>query len=415
MAAGLSDGGAAARPGRQVVVTGYGCVSAFGVGVGTLWQALAAGKTGFSRLLPEFAEDGIERLVAAAPFRGEDHFSDGELRLLDRNVQLALVACREAVARAGEPFAAGGGRDGAAIIGSGIGGMSTLEENYHRLYGLKKDRLHPFTIPRLINNAAASHAAIAFGLTGPVMSISSACSSSNHAIGEAAMMIRAGRADAALAGGTEACITWGCLKAWEALRVVAREVPRPFSAGRQGMVLGEGAGMLVLEARERALARGAEILAEITGYGTSADAQDMVAPSEDGAALAMARALADAGALPEAIDYVSAHGSGTVANDAMETRALKRVFGAHAARLPVSSTKSMHGHALGASGALELIATIEAMRAGIVPPTASYLGRDPECDLDYVPNEARRHVVRTAMSNSFAFGGLNAVLCLQRA
>jgi nodulation protein E len=399
--------------GHRVVITGYGCVSAFGVGVGRLWRALEAGETGFRAVVPEFAADGLERLVAAAPFRGQDHFTEAELRLLDRNVQMALVACREAVAQAGHPFADGGGRNAAVIVGTSIGGMSTLEENYHRLYGLKKDRLHPFTIPRLINNAAASHIAIAFGITGPVMSVSTSCSSSNHAIGEAFAMVRAGRADAALAGGTEACITWGCLKAWEALRVLSREVPRPFSAGRQGMVLGEGSGILVLERRDRALARGATILAEIIGYGTSADAHDMVAPSEDGAALAMSRALDDAGIAPAACGYVSAHGSGTAANDAMETRAIKRVFGAHAARLPISSTKSMHGHALGASGALELIATAEAMRRQIIPPTANYLGRDPECDLDYVPNEARRHAAQIALSNSFAFGGLNAVLCLQ--
>jgi nodulation protein E len=411
----VSDNRAQAGGGRRVVVSGYGCVSSLGIGVPGFWRALAAGQGGFRKFLPEFAEDGIERLVAtAASFRGEDHFSDGELRLLDRNVQMALVAAREAVAGAGDVFAGERGRQSAIIIGSGIGGMATLEENYHRLYGLKKDRLHPFTIPRLINNAASSHAAIAFGVTGPVLSISSACSSANHAIGEAFTMIRAGRVDAALAGGTEACITWGCIKAWEALRVVSRDVPRPFSAQRGGMVLGEGSGMVVLEARDQALARGATILAEIIGYGASADAEDMVHPSEAGAALAMSRALADAAVHPEEIDYISAHGSGTAANDTTETRAVKRVFGARAATLPLSSTKSMHGHALGASGALELIATIEAMRSGIIPPTANYLGRDPECDLDYVPNEARRHDVDIALSNSFAFGGLNAVLCLRR-
>jgi nodulation protein E len=411
----VSDIGQRAEHGRRVVVTGTGCVSALGIGVSELWRALAAGQGGFRKILPEFATDGIERLVApASAFRGEDHFSEDKLRLLDRNVQMALVAAREAVAGAGDVFAGERGRQSAIIIGSGIGGMATLEENYHRLYGLKKDRLHPFTIPRLINNAASSHAAIAFGVTGPVLSISSACSSANHAIGEAFTMIRAGRVDAALAGGTEACITWGCLKAWEALRVLSRDVPRPFSAGRGGMVLGEGAGMLVLESRDAALARGAPILAEIIGYGASADAEDMVHPSEEKAALAMARALADAGLHAEEIDYVNAHGSGTAANDATETRALKRVFGAHVTKLPVSSTKSMHGHALGASGALELIATIEAMHSGIIPPTANFAGRDPECDLDYVPNEPRRHAVEIALSNSFAFGGLNAVLCLKR-
>jgi nodulation protein E len=398
---------------RRVVVTGCGCVSALGVGVAPFWQAISAGRSGFRAIVPEFADDGVERVVAsAASFRGEAHFSEGELRLLDRNVQMALVACREAVAAAGIDFTEGRGGNAAAIIGSGIGGMSTMEENYHRLYALKKERFHPFTIPRLINNAAASHAAIAFGITGPVMSISTACASSNHAIGEAFMMIRGGRVDAALAGGAEACLTWGCLKAWESLRVVSRDVPRPFSARRSGMVLGEGAGIVVLEERDRALARGAEILAEIVGYGASADARDMVQPTEDFAVVAMTDALEDAALGPSDIDYVNAHGSGTEVNDAMETRAVKRVFGAHAATMPISSTKSMHGHGLGASGGLELIATIQAMRTGIIPPTANYLGPDPDCDLDYVPNDARRHTVRAALSNSFAFGGLNAVLCL---
>jgi len=396
-----------------VVVTGYGCVSALGVGAEPFWRALASGRSGFSMITPEFADDGIERLAAVAPFLWQDHFAESEIRLLDRNAQMALVACREAVAHARIDLPGARGRDAAAIIGSGIAGFATLEEGYHRLFAEKKDRLHPLMIPRLINNAAASHAAIAFGIKGPVMSISSACSSSNHAIGEAFIMIRSGRVDSALAGGTEACITWGCLKAWEALRVVARDALRPFSARRSGLVLGEGAGILVLEEREQAIARGAEILAEIIGYGASADAADMVHPSDEGAAMAMARALDDAGIQPTEIDYVNAHGSGTVANDATETRAVKRVFGNHADKLAISSTKSMHGHALGASSALEAIATIQAMRAGIVPPTANYLGPDPECDLDYVIEGPRRMTVRTAISNSFAFGGLNATLCLR--
>jgi nodulation protein E len=398
---------------RRVVVTGYGCVSALGVGADPFWDALVAGRSGFSLITPEFSYDGIERVAAVAPFRWQDHFTENEVRLLDRNAQMALVACREAVSHAGIALPGELGRNAAAMIGSAIGGFSTLEEGYHRLFGLKKDRLHPLMIPRLITNAAASHAAIAYGITGPVMSISSACSSSNHSLGEAFIMIRSGRVDVALAGGTEACITWGCLKAWEALRVLARDALRPFSAQRSGLILGEGAGILVLEERDQALARGAEILAEIIGYGASADAVDMVHPSDEGAALAMSRALDDAGIEATAIDYISAHGSGTVANDATETRAIKRVFGEHARKLAISSTKSMHGHALGASSALEAIATIQAMRTGIIPPTANYLGPDPDCDLDYVTEGARRQTIRTAISNSFAFGGLNATLCLR--
>jgi nodulation protein E len=401
---------------RRVVVTGYGCVSALGIGVEAFWSALKAGRSGFAKVEIESAYDGNTRLVAAASdFRKEDHFSEEDLRLLDRNAQLAIVACREAVARAKLPLDRERGAAVAILIGNTIGGMTTLDEGFHRLYWDRKDRLHPFTIPRLINNAAASQVAIAFGISGPVMTISSACSSSNHAIGEALWMIRTGRVEAALAGGTEACLTFGCIRAWEALRVVAGDACRPFSAGRSGLVLGEGAGILVLEERDRAIARGAEILAEIVGYGASCDALDMVHPSEEGAAAAMSRALADGAVEPAEIDYVNAHGSGTVVNDAVETAALKRVFGAHAGKLAISSTKSMHGHALAASAGLELIATIEAMRSSVVPPTANFLGPDPACDLDYVPNAARPRAITTAISNSFAFGGMNAVLCLRNA
>ena len=401
---------------RRAVITGYGCVSALGIGVDDFWSALQAGRNGFAKIEIDLAYDGNARLVApASAFRQEEHFSEGDLRLLDRNAQFAIVACREAVARAKLPLEREQAASVAVLIGNTIGGMTTLERSFHRLYGERKDRPHPFTIPRLINNAAASHVAIAFGITGTVMTISSACSSANHAIGEALWMIRAGRAEAALAGGTEACLTFGCIRAWEALRVVAGDACRPFSAGRSGLVLGEGAGIVVLEERGRAIARGAEILAEVVGYGASCDAHDMVHPSEEGAATAMRRALADGAMEPAEIDYVNAHGSGTVVNDAVETAAIKRVFGAHAGGLAISSTKSMHGHALAASAGLELIATVEAMRAGIVPPTANFLGPDPACDLDYVPNEARWRPIAAAMSNSFAFGGMNAVLCLRNA
>jgi nodulation protein E len=400
---------------RRVVVTGYGCVSALGVGVGPFWEALVAGRPGFRTIAPPFAPEGTERYVAwAGEYKPEEHFTDSELRLLDRNAQFAMVAAREAVAHAGITLDRERGRRVAVAIGTTIGGLTTTEDTHYRLYAERKDRAHPFTIPRLINNAAASQVAIAFGATGPVMSVSTACSSGNNAVGEAVWMIRTGRVDTALAGGTEACITWSCIRSWEALRVVARDTCRPFSAGRSGLIMGEGAGVVVLEEREAALARGATILAEIVGYGASADAADMVHPAEDTVAAAMTQALEEGGVAPEEIDYVSAHGSGTQVNDATETAAIKRVFGAHAKRMPISSTKSMHGHALGASAALELVATLRAMQEGVVPPTANYQEPDPACDLDYVPNKARRLEVRTAISNSFAFGGLNAVLCLRR-
>jgi nodulation protein E len=254
-----------------------------------------------------------------------------------------------------------------------------------------------------------------FGITGPSFTISTACSSAGHAIGQAFWMVRNGITDLALAGGSEAPFSFGILKAWEAMRVVSPETCRPFSKDRRGMILGEGAAMLVLEPLEAALARGAKVHAEIVGFGMSADACHITQPSADGAAKAMRAALRDAGLSPEAISYVNAHGTGTLANDATETAALKAVFGAHAGKLAISSTKSMHGHALGAAAALECVATVLALRDGVLPPTANYNVPDPECDLDVIPNQARQQQVEWAISNSFAFGGLNAVLALRKA
>jgi nodulation protein E len=276
------------------------------------------------------------------------------------------------------------------------------------------NRVHPLTIPKTMANAGASHISMEFGITGPSFTISTACSSAGHAIGQAFWMVRSGMTDLALAGGSEAPFSFGILKAWEAMRVVSPETCRPFSKDRRGMVLGEGAGMLVLEPLEAALARGARIHAEIVGFGMSADACHITQPSADGAAKAMRAALRDAGVAPEAIGYVNAHGTGTLANDATETSALHAVFGAHAGKLAISSTKSMHGHALGAAAALEAIATVLALRDGVLPPTANYNLPDPECDLDVIPNQARQAQVEWAISNSFAFGGLNAVLALRK-
>ncbi len=320
------------------------------------------------------------------------------------------------MAQSGIDFAADGlGENTAVVIGSGIGGEQTHDASFKRLYGENNPRLHPLTIVRLMANAPASHVAIEFGLHGPAFATVSACSSANHALAQAFHMVRSGVADAALAGGTEACITLGTVKAWEAMRVMADDTCRPFSRQRRGMVLGEGAGVIVLETLEHAQRRGATILAEFVGAGMSADAGDIVFPSEAGAAKAIERALKDGGLAPEDVDYVNAHGTATPANDPTETKAIRRAFGAHADRLAVSSTKSMHGHALGAAGAVELVAAIGALRDGVVPPTANFGDADPECDLDYVPNVAREMPVRAAISNSFAFGGLNAVVALRRA
>jgi nodulation protein E len=296
-----------------------------------------------------------------------------------------------------------------------VGGQSTQDIGFQEVYKLGHNRVHPLTIPKTMANAGASHISMEFGITGPSFTISTACSSAAHAIGQAYWMVRSGATDLAISGGSEAPFSFGILKAWEAMRVVSPDTCRPFSKDRHGMILGEGAAMLVLEPLEAARARGARIHAEIVGFGMSADAGHITQPSAEGAARAMRAALRDAALAPEQIAYINAHGTGTAANDPTETAAIRAVFGAHAGRLAVSSTKSMHGHALGASAALECVATALALRDGLLPPTANYREPDPECDLDVIPNQARVARVEYALSNSFAFGGLNAVLALRAA
>ena len=401
---------------QRVAITGVGCISAVGHTASATWQGLKNGVSGIAPTTAVAPEKLHIRIAAEVKdFDEAAYFDERKANFLDRFSKLAVVAAREAIADSGLDFADGLGRDTAAIIGTGVGGINTLDDSFDRLYGKGNPRVHPLTVPRLMVSAAASHITMEHGITGPSFAVSSACSSANHAIGEAFWMVRTGRVKAAVTGGSEATITLGTIKGWEALRVMAPDTCRPFSGGRKGMVLGEGAGMFVLEPMDDARARGATIYAELAGFGMSADAGDLVLPAEEGGASAMARALEDARLNPDDVDYINAHGTGTVANDVTETRAVRRVFGPQAERLVMSSTKSMHGHALGAAGALELTATVLAMRDGVVPPTMGYQERDPACDLDYAPNEARDRTIRAALSNSFAFGGLNAVLALRRA
>ncbi|HST28605.1 MAG TPA: beta-ketoacyl-[acyl-carrier-protein] synthase family protein, partial [Rudaea sp.] len=330
--------------------------------------------------------------------------------------QFALVAAREAVTQSGLDFKTSGlGERTACIIGTGIGGESSHNEQSRRFYADNNPRLHPLTILRVMSNAPACHVGIEFGLTGPSFAVVSACASANHAMSQAFEMVRSGKVDCAVTGGSEACITITTVKAWEAMRVTADDTCRPFCKQRRGMVLGEGAGIFVLEEWEHAKARGATILAEFAGSGATADAIDMVFPAEATVARAIELALIDSGLNPADVDYINAHGTGTPANDPTESKAIRRVFGAQADKLAVSSTKSMHGHALGAAGAIELVAAIGSLRDGVIPPTANFIDADPECDLDYVPNVAREKKVRAALSNSFAFGGLNCVVALKRA
>jgi nodulation protein E len=402
---------------NRVVITGMGAVTPLGHDAGATWSALRQGRSAIGPITA-LPRDALRFGIAAEvrDFDPRAHFDDKKLILLDRVSQFALVAAREAIAQSGIDFARDElGENTAVVIGTGVGGENTNDEASRRMYGENNPRLHPLTIVRLMANAPACQISIEHGLRGPSFATVSACASANHAIAQAFHMVRSGVADAAVTGGTEACLTLGAMRAWEAMRVLADDTCRPFSKQRRGLVLGEGAAVFVLETLERANARGATILAELAGAGMSADAGDIVFPSERGAAMAMRRALDDAGLAPDAIDYINAHGTATPANDPTETRAIRRTFGAHADALAVSSTKSMHGHALGAAGAIELVATIGALRDGLVPPTANFVDPDPECDLDYVPNTAREIEVRAALSNSFAFGGLNAVLALRRA
>lgn len=323
-----------------------------------------------------------------------------------------LNATEEALTEAGLAGAVSGPRT-AVLMGTGIGGQTTQDNGFRLLYRESARRLHPHSVPQSMPSSAASQVAIAHGATGPAFAVTSACSSATHAIGLAAHMIRAGTVDVALTGGSEACLTYGTIKAWEALRVLAPDGCRPFARGRRGLVLGEGAGVLVLERFDLARSRGAPILAEVAGLGMSSDASDIVCPTVDGPVLAMQLALEDGGIEVDEVDHINAHGTGTRTNDVIEAQAIKRVFGRHTPQIAVTATKSVHGHALGASGALEAIATVCALRGGVVPPIAGFTELDPECDLNVVAGEPRRMAMRYALSNSLAFGGLNAVLLLR--
>lgn len=301
------------------------------------------------------------------------------------------------------------------ILGNSGGGLNTQDENYRAVYEEGKNRVHPFIVPKLMNNAAVSHVAMQYNLRGPSFTVSTACASSNHAMGQAFQMIRSGMATAMITGGSEAMLCFGGVKAWEGLRVMSKDACRPFCATRNGMVQGEGAGVFVFEDRDHAIARGAEILAEVVGFAMTSDAADIVMPSKQGAARAIAGALRDGGLNRDEVGYINAHGTGTAANDKTESAAVADVFGPHADKLMISSTKSMHGHLIGGTGAVELLACIMALRDGVIAPTIGYMEPDPECALDVVPNVARDASVEVVLSNAFAFGGLNAVLALRAA
>jgi 3-oxoacyl-[acyl-carrier-protein] synthase II len=369
----------------------------------------------------DFAERLSTRIAAQADFNADDHFSKKIVRTMDRSTQFARVAASQAWQDSGLQLTDGEKTRAGVYLGTGMGAANTLEASYEQLFVQKVKRLHPLTVVMVMNNAAASFISIDRGLKGPCLTFSTACSSSAVAIGEAFRLIKHGYADVMLAGGTESLLTYGNLMSWESIGTLALEADdpstscRPFSKDRTGFVLGEGAAVLVLESLDRAKKRGAGIYGEVMGYGSTADAEHITKPSVEGQALAIEAALEDACTGPDGIDYINAHGTATQANDAVETRAIKKVFGQRAYTIPISSTKSMHGHLLGAAGAVELVVSVLALRHRIVPPTATLTVPDPECDLDYVPGNARTGIdLKTVMSNSFAFGGTNAVLIVRK-
>ncbi|RLK10629.1 beta-ketoacyl-[acyl-carrier-protein] synthase family protein [Ruegeria conchae] len=400
---------------RRVVITGAGTINSLGHSVPDTLEAMREGRCGISDL--EFRD--VDRLSIkiggqVRGFEAEGRFNRQQMTLYDRFTQFTLTAAKEAIDQSGIVFSGDTAARSGVVLGTAGGGVSTWDDNYRSVYEDGKNRVHPFVVPKLMNNAAASHVSMEHNLKGPSFTVSTACASSNHAMAQAFQMVRSGAAPAMVTGGSESMLCFGGVKAWEGLRVMSKDACRPFSANRNGMVQGEGAGVFVFEEYEHARARGAEILCEVVGFAMSSDAADIVMPSKQGASRAMAGALADAKLNASDVGYINAHGTGTAANDKTECAAVADVFGPHADDLMISSTKSMHGHLIGGTGAVELLACIMALRDGIVAPTIGYEEPDPECALDVVPNEAREAKVDVALSNAFAFGGLNAVLALKR-
>ncbi len=400
---------------KRVVITGAGTVNALGGNVADTLAAMAAGRCGIGKLdIRDVDRLSVRIGGQVRGFDPEKHFNRQQISLYDRFTQFTILAAQEAIGQSGLRFSGDLAARSGVILGTAGGGVNTWDENYRTVYEAGKNRVHPFVVPKLMNNAAASHVSMTFNLKGPSFSVATACASSNHAMGQAFHMIRAGMSEVMITGGSEAMLCFGGIKAWEGLRVMSRDACRPFSANRNGMVQGEGAAVFVFEEYEHARARGAEVLAEVAGFAMTSDAADIVMPSKQGAARAIAGALADARMAPEEVGYINAHGTGTAANDKIECAAVAEVFGAHADKLMISSTKSMHGHLIGGTGAVELLACIMALRDGIIAPTIGYEEPDPECALDVVPNEARKARVDAVLSNAFAFGGFNAVLALRR-
>ncbi|HMK55297.1 MAG TPA: beta-ketoacyl-[acyl-carrier-protein] synthase family protein [Dissulfurispiraceae bacterium] len=405
---------------RRVVVTGLGVISPSGNGPAELFDNLMAGKSGVCRISGSYAEKLSIKIAAEVHFKLSDYVSR-KTTALDRTSQMALAAAAQAWADSGIALDDAGKVRAGVYLGTGMGGAQSLDEVTTQLYKEDKSRVSPLSIVKIMSNAPAAHISIGYGLMGPCLTYTTACSSSSVAIGEAFRQIKYGLCDVAVAGGTESIVNYVSMKCWESLGVVALEDPvdastscKPFSKNRTGFVLGEGAAVVVLEDLETARKRGAKIYCELSGYGSTADAYHITGPTIDGQERAMKLALDEAGINADSVDYINAHGTATAANDVVETKAIKKVFGDRAYRIPVSSTKSMHGHLIGAAGAVEFVISVLAIRNKAVPPTTNLSIPDPECDLDYVPNAGRTGLdIRSVMSNSFAFGGTNAVLIVR--
>ena len=401
---------------RRVVITGAGTVNPLGADVASTYGAMQQGRCAIGPL--QFRDvDRLQIRIGAQVqgFDAEAQFTRQEVLLYDRATQFTLVAAQQAIAQSGLMFDGELAPASGVVLGTAAGGVGTWDDSYHSVYAAGKNRVHPFVVPRLMNSAGAAHVSIRHGLQGPSFSVSTACASSNHAMGLAFQMVRSGAAPVMITGGAESMLCFGGIKAWEGLRVMSPDACRPFSADRNGMVQGEGAAIFVFEDHDHARARGAEVLAEVIGFAMTSDASDIVMPSQAGAARAMAGALRDARITPDQVGYINAHGTGTAANDKTEAAAIAQVFGSHTGALLVSSTKSMHGHLIGGTGAVELLACLMALQTGVIAPTIGFQQPDPDCPLDVVPNTARQANVDIALSNAFAFGGMNAVIALRRA
>ena len=400
---------------KRVVITGSGTINALAHDVPGTFEAFREGRCGITELdIRDKDRLSIQIGGQVHDWDPETRFNRQQISLFDKFTQFTLLAGREAVAQSGLNFDGRLSYEAGVVLGTAAGGVNTWDDNYRTVYEEGKNRVHPFVVPKLMNNAAASHLSMEFNLKGPSFTVATACASSNHAMGQAFHMVRSGMTQVMLTGGSESMLCFGGIKAWEGLRVMSRDACRPFSLNRNGMVQGEGAAVFVFEEYDHALARRAEILAEVVGFAMTSDASDIVMPNKQGASRAIAGALRDGRLNGDEVGYINAHGTGTAANDKTECAAVADVFGPHADRLMISSTKSMHGHLIGGTGAVELLACIMALRDGVIAPTIGYEEADPECALDVVPNTARDAKVDVVLSNAFAFGGLNAVLALRK-